>query len=94
MVKEVEEDGVCGWKWRRRWRRMRWRDLWWRKWRWWVVVMAGQRAVFAVVLVGCWSKEEERKIIKERERKEELYNGKFWRYYNYTLPPKWNTRFI
>jgi len=26
-VKEVEEDGVCGWKWRRRWRRMRWRDL-------------------------------------------------------------------
>ena len=23
LVKEVEEDGVCGWKWRRRWRRMK-----------------------------------------------------------------------
>ena len=28
LVKEVEEDGVCGWKWRRRWRGRRWRSWW------------------------------------------------------------------
>ena len=32
-----------------------------------MVRMASQGLFLAVVLVGCWSKEEERKIIKERE---------------------------